>query len=98
MLNKMKKVTPISLFRVEITLCIVLSAISVTKSQFRNDQDQEYYRYNRDYPGYTTPHSVRSQYNSGDTYYGTDRRYDTRFDDPTRVRGFDNRYQRAEAS
>ncbi|XP_063585263.1 uncharacterized protein LOC134762648 [Penaeus indicus] len=93
MLNKMRKVTPISLFRVEITLCIVLSAISVTKSQFRNDQDQEYYRYNRDYPGYTTPHSVRSQYNSGDTYYGTDRRYDTRFDDPTRVRGFDNRFQ-----
>lgn len=89
----MRKGTSIPLFRVEIALFVVLSAISVTKSQFRNDQDQEYYRYNRDYPGYTTPHSVRSQYNSGDTYYGTDRRYDTRFDDPTRVRGFDNRYQ-----
>ncbi|KAK4300064.1 hypothetical protein Pmani_027712 [Petrolisthes manimaculis] len=64
--------------------------------QFRNDRNQEDYRYGDirrgQNPLYSTPPSVRSQYNSGDTYYGTDRRYDTRYDDPSKVRGFDNRY------
>lgn len=64
--------------------------------QFRNHRNQEDFRFSDIHRGqvplYSTPASVRSQYNSGDTYYGTDRRYDTRYDDPSRVRGFDNRY------
>ncbi|KAK7071441.1 hypothetical protein SK128_008282, partial [Halocaridina rubra] len=80
-------------------VCVVLCyLIIVSECQFRNDQDPEYNRYdsrgyNQQYPLYTTPSPVRTRYSSGDTYYGTDRRYDTHYDDPTRVRDFDNRYQ-----
>lgn len=89
--------------RVAAGVCVVLWCVATAgEAQFRNDRDQEYnrdqeyyyYQSRRDQPPpYSTPPSLRSQYNSGDTYYGTDRRYDTRYDDPTRLRGFDNRYQ-----
>ncbi|XP_069937228.1 uncharacterized protein, partial [Cherax quadricarinatus] len=84
----------ISLVRV-VESVLVLCVVTVTECQFRNDRE-DYYYYNsrRDQrPAYSTQPSVRSQYNSGDTYYGTDRRYDTHYDDPTRLRGFDNKYQ-----
>ncbi|XP_071543797.1 cholinesterase isoform X2 [Panulirus ornatus] len=88
-------------FRVVASVCVVLGCVATAgEAQFRSDRDQEYnrddyyyYQSRRDQPPpYSTPPSLRSQYNSGDTYYGTDRRYDTRYDDPSKVRGFDNKY------
>lgn len=72
--------------------------IVVVEGQFRNDRDHEamrddYWRSNYRSRGYTTPPSARTRYNSGDTYFGTDNRYqDTRYDDPSLLRGSDGRY------
>lgn len=80
--------------------CYVLVVVTGTlvEGQFRNDRDHEalrddYWRSNYRNRGYTTPPSTRTRYNSGDTYYGTDNRYqDTRYDDPSQLRGSDGRY------
>ncbi|XP_068200877.1 cholinesterase isoform X1 [Palaemon carinicauda] len=87
------RTTFVKVFRL---LCIIQCCLILPSAgQFRNDQDPEYYRYNnQQYPPlYSTPSPVRTLYSSGDTHFGTDRRYDTRYDDPTRPRGFDNRYK-----
>ena len=78
---------------------LLLVVVVTVEAQFRNDRDHETLRddywqtHYRNQGYYTTPSSVRTQYNTGDTYYGTDRRYDTRYDDPSQTRGFDNRFQ-----
>lgn len=80
-------------------LVVVTVALGgVVNGQFRNDRDHEalrddYWRTNYRGRGYTTPPPVRTRYNSGDTYFGTDNRYqDTRYDDPSQLRGSDGRY------
>nr|XP_045612917.1 neuroligin-like protein glit-1 isoform X1 [Procambarus clarkii] len=95
-MSRVRVVAGVSRVRVVAGVVILWCMASVTECQFRNDREEDYYYYNsrRDQrPPYSTPASVRAQYNSGDTYYGTDRRYDTRYDDPSRVRGFDNKFQ-----
>ncbi|XP_076029302.1 cholinesterase-like isoform X2 [Oratosquilla oratoria] len=78
-------------------VCFVLLLCSVGQvaTQYRNDHDSEYYRYDADrrgyYSRYNTPPPSRREYNSGDVYHGTDRRYDTRYDDETARRNFENR-------
>lgn len=80
-------------------LLLVVVAATGVRAQYRNDRDHETLRDNywenhyRSQGYYSTPPPIRTQYSSGDTYYGTDRRYDTRYDDPSQTRGFDNRYQ-----
>ncbi|KAG0715389.1 Neuroligin-4, Y-linked [Chionoecetes opilio] len=85
-------------WRLMLTVVVVVVQVTKVEAQFRNDRDHEtlrddYWQVHYRSRGYTTPPTIRTQYNSGDTYYGTDRRYDTRYDDPSQTRGSDNRYQ-----
>lgn len=81
-----------------ILLLNTLNTLQFVHAQFRNDQDPEYYRHidrsrqnNRGWSPYTTPPNRLGSYSSGDTYYGTNRRYGT-YDRNDENRGFDNKY------